>query len=442
MALKNGKNGLPKGSGLYWKRGVIYAAIRHDGKKHVFSTGKDDVKEALKFRDEKKADLIKGDHVDVAKAVRISHLFADYIEKLEDKEREAGVYMKRKYETTSYRVKSRINKHLIPAFGNFRPEDLTEDDLKKYKKTRTGHGASIVTVNTEFRLLRAALRRAAKGRNRKINPLHIPSFDEVINNKLEAQRAQTGIITLEQYRMILKELADHLKPFFACAYWTGVRLKELKFLLRSDVAFKENKIYMKDERTKAGGGAVGMNVELMALLLEWEERTKREFPTTPWLFHYQGEQLDEIKTGWNAALKRCGLRVPVMNEEGTQKTRIVNGKKHAVWKNVVKFHDARRAMNTLLADDGVSEEDRMSQSRHSNNKQNRKYNQSKAAADRVRIAQNKILRLEGREPAPAAPSGANGRWKAELKELKETFESGLLPEDLYRAAVQRVMASR
>ena len=128
--------------------------------------------------------------------------------------------------------------------------------------------------------------------------------------------------------------------------------------------------------------------------------------------------------------------------KGHKKLEIVNGKKHAVWKNVVKFHDARRAMNTLLADDGVSEEDRMSQSRHSNNKQNRKYNQSKAAADRVRIAQNKILRLEGREPAPAAPSGANGRWKAELKELKETFESGLLPEDLYRAAVQRVMASR
>ena len=43
---------------------------------------------------------------------------------------------------------------------------------------------------------------------------------------------------------------------------------------------------------------------------------------------------------------------------------------------------------------------------------------------------------------PEAIAAPATHWKAELRELKATFDEGLLPEDLYKAEVATVMANR
>jgi integrase len=270
----------------------------------------------------------------------------------------------------------------------------------------------------------------------------MPSFKELINIKAEKQRARTGVIKLEQYRQIMAELADHLKPFFATAYWTGAREKELKFARRSNLKWNEKKLYLNPSETKPGQFRIcGVNDELLAVLKEWEERTAKEHRTTPWLFHFEGQQLGEIKTGWNAALKRCGLRVMVMNDEGTAKTKIVNGKKKHVWKNLVMFHDARRSMNTILEDNDVDERDRMSQSGHLTPDQSRKYSQSKRAADRVMQAQNKVIAEEkGQKPmavAPRAGEGANSVL-ATIERLTVLLEQGKISPERFELLTAKI----
>ena len=111
--------------------------------------------------------------------------------------------MSRKYEKPSYEAATRINKHLVPAFGNLKPEGITTDVLVAYKGKRTREHAKVPTINSEFRILRAALRRGTKTTPKKVNPLHIPDFSELINDKAEKKSARTSTINDEQYSLIM-----------------------------------------------------------------------------------------------------------------------------------------------------------------------------------------------------------------------------------------------
>jgi len=442
---KNGKNGLPLGSGLYWKRDVLYVEIWHGGKKlGQFSTRTADTNQALRFKDAKLAELLKAEqtHIaDLAKGVRVSELLQDYIANLERREADSGAYMmSRKYEKPSYKAATRINKHLVPAFGKLKPEGVTTDVLIAYKNNRTRQHGKVPTINSEFRILRAALRRGTKTTPKKVNPLHIPDFSEVINDKAEKKAARTSTISEEQYTAIMENGSEHLKPVFVTCIYTGVRAKEIKFVRRDQVDFDANMIQLRAGETKDGDARiVPMNDRVRAVLLAWEEKTKQDFPKTRWFFHQNGEQLGSWKTAWNATLRRAGLRVLVLDKDGKEK---VTAKGRKVWKNLVKFHDTRRTNITQMDELGLQEKDMMKVSGHKTVAMSRRYNQSKKAAESVRIAQNAALGKEASAPAAVAPSPSNGDWKASLKDLKETFEAGLLPEDLYRAEVSKVLESR
>jgi hypothetical protein len=148
---KNGKNGLPLGSGLYWKRDVLYVELWHGGKKlGQFSTRTADTYQALKFKDAKLAELLKAQATavaDLAKGVRVLNLLHDYVANLERREMDSGAYMmSRKYEKPSYKAATRINKHLVPAFGNLKPEGVTTDVLIAYKGKRSREHAKVPTI--------------------------------------------------------------------------------------------------------------------------------------------------------------------------------------------------------------------------------------------------------------------------------------------------------
>jgi integrase len=447
MSIKLGANGLPPGRGLYWKGETIYLAIWKDGKKRVYCTRTSDWKKALEFRTEQMA--LKSEPVVVPRGLHLSDLFDDYIAHLESKEAESKEYANhtKKYMRTSYKARARINKWLVPPFGKLRPDELTADHLRAYKLRRTKEAGSVATVNSEFRLLRAALKLGADAA--KIDRARIPSFKNIIADKAEKKLARTGTITLDNYQKICAALAPHLKPLFVTAYWTGVRAKELRYVRRANVDFANNTITLNPTETKSGDLRVlPLNNELRTVLLSWEESTRENFPKTIWLFHLQGEQIGEIQTGWNAALRRCGLRVQVFLPNGEPDFRWVTDKKtgqfkkRMVWKNLVKFHDTRRTMVSLLDELDIEERDTMKVSGHATASMNRRYNQSKAAANRIRIAQNKLLGFGAKEALPTAPTSPVRDWKAALLELKELHENGLLPEDVYKVEVSKVMANR
>lgn len=454
MAQKNGSNGLPLGSGLYWNGGIIYASFWHNGKRQAFSTHTDDPKEALKIRDARKHDLETGEHVVVAKFVRMNEVLDDYLKHLRKQEDESGEYMSREYERTSYKAACALNKHMRPLVGHLKPEQVTREMLETWKDKKIKDGSPISTTNTVFRLLKAAMNLAADHHPPKVSFVVVKTLfgskkDKLINIGAEKKREQTGVIELEQFRQVMAELAPHLKPFFAAAYWTGAREKELKFARRENMKWKEYKLYFSPDATKPGHFKFcGINDELFDILKDWEKQTAKTCPETPWLFHQSdGKQIGAIKTGWNSALRRCGLRVPVLNPDGTPKMRKSKktGKLRRVEKNLVKFHDTRRSMNTMLEDEGVEERHMMGQSGHLTPGQNRKYSQSRKAADVAREAQNRILAKEkGQTPEPVSkvvPAVSDEVLMGHLKELATMFKDGLLSREKYDYMTTRLMTS-
>lgn len=422
------KTGLPIGQGFYWKRGVVYVAIWHGGKKHTFCCGTEKPEEAIDYRKEKIAELVKEGDAPTEKGLRCEQLLNRYIECLKRKEQDRGVYMTADPKNTpSYKAGIQI-KNLKPFF-KLKPKDVTTDRLVAYRDERIKN-VGVVTVNRELGYLRTAMNLGVK--DGKVNPNHVPR-NWPINITAERLAAKTSIITDEQYEKIMKVAADHLRPIIATVMYTGVRSKEIKFVRPEQVDFANSVIRLRAGETKEGDPrTVPMNDHVKAVLHEWWDKTKEQKPE--WFFHFDGKQIKSWKTGWHAALRRCGLRVKVMNKDGTPK---LNRKGKQVWKNLVRFHDTRRSAVTNMDALSVSESDMQVVSGHKTTKMIRQYNQSQAAVKRIRDAQNAAMR--GTQPT-TEPKTSN--WKAELKELKAALDEGLLPEDVYKEQVKRVMDNR
>ena len=414
------KTGLPIGQGFYWKRRVIYVAIWHAGKKHPFSCGTDDPKEAMKFRTKKIAELVGEDDSRVKTGIRCGELLARYIAKLQRKEKDGGEYATANPKATvSYKTASSI-KHLA-RFEKIQPKNITNDMLTAYHDDRM-KVAGVVTVNRELGYLRTAINDGVK--DGKVNRNHVPT-KWPINIAAERNAARTGIITEKQYQDIMAVAADHLKPILATVMYVGVRSKEIKFVRTEQVHFDTLTIDLLAGETKEGDPrTLPMNDHVKTILLDWQQKTQENWPGTKWFFHFEGKQIKSWKAAWHAALKRAGLRV-----------KLDNGK----WQNLVRFHDTRRAAITGMDILGGSEADTQVVSGHKTKSMARQYNQSKAAVERIRVAQNAAMGPVNTPEPIAAPATD---WKAELRELKATFDEGLLPEDLYKAEVATVMANR
>jgi integrase len=197
---------------------------------------------------------------------------------------------------------------------------------------------------------------------------------------------------------------------------TGIRPKEIRFI-RQDQALLDGPrptITLLENETKNGERrVVGLSDSLRETLRAWRDQTAQEYSKCEWFFHQNGEWLGSWRTAWDNALKRSGLRV----------------KENGRWVNKVLFYDSRRTARTKLDQLGVSQQDAMLTMGHRTDAMSIRYNQSLAGVDRVRDAQN------GKASAPR-------NWQAELKDLKAAFDDRLLPEDLYRAEVSRVMSQR
>jgi integrase len=437
MSIKNGKNGLPIGKGLYWKRNKIYAAVYVNGNKLVFCTGTDNVKDAVKFTDEKKADLQRNVAAVATRGIRIQELFDDYILTKKRKEEAAGEYMADKHGKPSYKSQSMINLHLVPVFAELKPEKLTTNLLLKYRDDRMTAGASVVTINNELGCLRAVLRHGTETTPKKVNPLTIPSFKGVIDKKAEKQRARTGLITPTQYESVMDVAPDFMKPIFATVYETGIRSKELKFIRPEQVNFTQHQIELRAGETKNGRPRItALTDNLESILKAWKLKTESEYPNAQWFFHHKGKRFTKWQHQWDRTLKLAGLRVK--QEDGT-------------WKNLVMFHDTRRTAITRMDAAGIPQADRMKNSGHTHEPMDARYNQNEQRAkERVRKSMNDFN--AGKTPktalsVPVAPVVANevvagNGWVAELKELKSLMDDGILTAEEFASEKARVMAAR
>jgi hypothetical protein len=166
--------------------------------------------------------------------------------------------------------------------------------------------------------------------------------------------------------------------------------------------------------------------DVLPMLKEWEAQTQREYPDCEWFFHIDGQRFDadRLDTEWNRVKKACDI------PKGTV------------------LYDARRTHSVLLDAHDVSKDDRKSQMGHATDGMSDLYNASSMAhVKRIRAAfgtkpTQDTTEVVSTQPAPSQAQPVAFDWKAELRDLKEAFDAGLLPEDQYKIEVAAVMRRR
>jgi integrase len=330
-------------------------------------------------------------------------------------------------------VRSTINKHLMPVFGDLKPDQVTTDLLNKYRDDRTAMGASQVSINRELVYLRCSLKMGADATPPKVDRVKIPTFP--FDVKAEKMAKRTGTISSEVYEKIMSALPPYMKAVWITANMTGFRSKEIRYIRPEQVDLDKGVIRLREGETKNGEPrSMPIDGEAKTVLIEWKRWSDEHYPNyVETFFHKNGKPISTWMNDWYATLEKVGLRVALKNPDGSP---VRSEKGHQRYKTLVKFHDTRRTVVTMLNDSGLRGEDIRKGTGHSE-AMNRRYDQS-VAVEKIRAVMYGTA-----TPAPmSAPAPCVRNWKAELKELKEVFDSGVLPEDEYRTAVSKVMASR
>jgi len=149
---------------------------------------------------------------------------------------------------------------------------------------------------------------------------------------------------------------------------------------------------------------------------------------------------DQIDGAFNCTCERLGWHVPASDQNGE----VIRRKNRTVKydRSTCRWHDARRTATTTISSlENLTDVDRRRTLGISAETQAR-YDQTQSAI-KVRDALDRKLGAESQAATNCSGNGENATdWMTALKELKSAFDAGLLPDEIYKAEVMRVMSSR
>ena len=216
------------------------------------------------------------------------------------------------YRTRRLRTLKRLNisiKHLEDFFG---PATLavaiTKDRLDAYVAARRKDKAADATIHAELAAMSKMFTCAIEAG--KLTAAQRPVFPSL--GKLH--NARTGMFEEAEFRKVLAELSDDLKPFVEAAFWSGWRKRELLNLRWSQIDFMRGEMKLSREHSKNGQPRVFPFSELPPLrdvLYRQRQRTdeieKEIGRKVEYVFHRRGNVIKEYYGAWRAACKRAGV---------------------------------------------------------------------------------------------------------------------------------------
>lgn len=152
--------------------------------------------------------------------------------------REFLLSKKDEVEETSYiDMEGRISKHILPAFGNKRPADITVADIEKWQESLTQLGLAYRTKNN----IRNYLQQIYKLAKRRYG---IPNvMDEVSPFRKLVEREDMRVWSEKEFAAFLAKADEEGDPvyraFFHTLYITGMRRGEALALTREDVVLSD-----------------------------------------------------------------------------------------------------------------------------------------------------------------------------------------------------------
>lgn len=251
-----------------------------------------------------------------------------------------------------------VRKHLRPFFGSIRAPKLRFGIVQRYVEQRQAAGASNATINRETALLRRSFNLANES---------LPPFP----SKLKENNVRKGFFEHHDYKALLRTLPIELRPVLTFGYYTGCRKGEILGLQWSQVDLLEHVVRLEAGTTKNDQARlIPLAPELYEALKMQKSIRERKYPTCPWVFFRDGEQILDFRGGWEEACKDAKL----WNEQTKKPTKL--------------FHDLRRTGVRNLVRAGVPESVAMKISGHKTRSIFERYNivteaDLKAAAERL-----------------------------------------------------------
>jgi integrase len=196
--------------------------------------------------------------------------------------------------------------HLYQFFGDDnRARDITTDRVTAYRAQRLQKGAANATINCECAVLRRGFRLAVKASKVTFRPdIETPTVEN----------ARKGFFEVAQYRAVVDDLPDYLKPLATVAFITGWRTKsELLTRQWRHIDLARGWLRLDPGESKNGDGReFPFTPELRTVLEAQRERARHLERTTdqivPWVFtHPDGSRIKNFRYTWAKACRRAGV---------------------------------------------------------------------------------------------------------------------------------------
>lgn len=226
--------------------------------------------------------------------------------------------------------KMRMDGILVPAIGWIKAASLTWEQCWAYIKGRQADGIKNSTINRDLSQLRCALKLAASPQYGLIPKApKVPTLDEGDN-------VRTGFLTPAEYRRMMDELPDYLRPLLCVGYYTGLRRGTLLSLRLDQVDLDGGLLWVSRSQVKNRKSQTSpiLDGEMRFFCEAAVERNKK------FLFERKGRPIKNFKTAWENARVRADLPE-------------------------LLFHDLRRAaVRDWLSTDGIGPSTAMAISGH------------------------------------------------------------------------------
>jgi integrase len=208
------------------------------------------------------------------------------------------------------RMKSIINKHLLPCFGSMLLTQITTKDVADYKaarlRSKLGSGkkrrpVSSATVNRELCCLKVILKKAAEWGSIDDSPAA-----SVKTSKETPKRGR--LLEREEVARLLEEMPDHLQALVACAVLAGLRRSELFHLKWKDVDFSAGELRVVSSTEHPTKNRETRQIPMNAALTEAIRRHPRRLDS-PYVFcNKEGKPYDNIRKSLLKAAGRAGIQ--------------------------------------------------------------------------------------------------------------------------------------
>jgi len=193
------------------------------------------------------------------------------------------------------KINSRIRKEMMNFFEDMWLEEISELEVRTYKRRREEAGAKNNTINNELSALRKTLNLAKRGRY---------SIDDLIQwgSYIKDYEFRERVLSYEEEEKLMSELADHLKPIVVCALNTGMRKGEILSLKWKNVIDGKIIIEAKNTKTKKQ-----RRIPINRTLGQVFEILKSRNGHSEFVFTYGEKRMGDVQNGFSKACARAGV---------------------------------------------------------------------------------------------------------------------------------------